>query len=272
MYLITSITIPLTDAIRYIPLYGKFVKELCTPSQGKKIRLSENISSILLNSLPEKQKDPGAPLIGCSIQRMGFNKVLLDTGASVNIFPTLLYDKLNLIGLEPIKLELQLADGSIHAPYGRLDDVIVVVGNLAFPVDFIVTDVKIIGELCNAPIILGRPFLATTRAIADFDKGRIELRMGNSKLEIPIPNLKQILEYIYEDVDQIDQLMDNEIEYDQLIAEVLSIEVEEASNDDTLSIEGSPYEVDLKPLLESLKYIFLEKGKSKPIIISSVLT
>ena len=49
----TSITIPLTDAIRHIPLYGKFVKELCT-SRGKKIRLSENISSILLNSLPEK--------------------------------------------------------------------------------------------------------------------------------------------------------------------------------------------------------------------------
>ena len=35
----TSITIPLTDAIRHIPLYGKFVKELCTPSRGKKIRL-----------------------------------------------------------------------------------------------------------------------------------------------------------------------------------------------------------------------------------------
>ena len=211
----TSITIPLTDAIRYIPLYGKFVKELCTPSRGKKNRLSENISSILLNSLPEKQKDPGAPLIGCSIQKMEFNRVLLDTGASVNILPKLLYDKLNLIGLEPIKLELQLADGSIRAPYGRLDDVIVVVGSLAFPVDFIVTDVKIIGELCNAPIILGRPFLATARAIAEFDKGRIELRMGNSKLEIPIPNLKRIPDYIYEDVDQIDQLMDNEIEYDQ---------------------------------------------------------
>ena len=113
------------------------------PFERKKIRLSENISSILLNSLPEKQKDPGAPLIGCSIQKMEFNRVLLDTGASVNILPKLLYDKLNLIGLEPIKLELQLADGSIRAPYGRLDDVIVVVGSLAFPVDFIVTDVKI---------------------------------------------------------------------------------------------------------------------------------
>ena len=64
-----------------------------------------------------------------------------------------------------------------------------VVGNLAFPVPQL-TNVKIIGELCNAPIILGRPFLATARTIADFDKGRIVLRMGNSKLEIPIPNLK----------------------------------------------------------------------------------
>ena len=232
----TSITIPLTDAIRYIPLYRKFLKELSTPSREKKIRLSENISSILLNSLPEKQRDPGAPLIRCFIQEMEFKKVLLDTGASVNILPKLLYDKLNLKGLEPIKLELQLADGSIRAPYGRLDDVIIVVGDLAFPVDFIVTDVKIIGELCNAPIILGRPFLATERAIADFDKGKIELRMGSSKLEIPIPNLKRIPEYIYDNANQVDQLMDNETEYDQLIAEVLAIDVEEECDDIVTSI------------------------------------
>ena len=266
----TSITIPLTNAIRYIPLYGKFIKELCTPSRGKK-RLSETISSILLNSSPEKQRVPGAPLIQCSIQKMEFNKLLLDTRASVNILPKLLYDKLNLNGLEPIKLELQLADGSIHAPYGRLDDVIVVIGDLEFIVDFIVTDVKIIGELCNAPIILGRPFLATSRGIADFDKGKIELRMGSSKLEIPIPNLKRIPQYIYEDASQIDQLMDNEIEYDQLIVEVLAIEVEEDYNDKTISIAKSPHEVDLKPLPESLKYVFLKEGKYKPIIISSLL-
>ena len=234
--------------------------------------MSENISSILLNSLPEKQRDPGAPLIGCSIQKMEFKKVLLDTRASVNILPNLLYDKLNLKGLEPIKIELQLADGSIRAPYGRLNDVIVVVGDLAFPVDFIMTDVKIIGELYNAPIILGRPFLATARAIADFDKGKIELRMGSSKLEIPIPNLKRIPEYIYEDANQIDQLMDNETKYDQLTAEVLAIEVEEECREKITSIAESPHEIDLKPLPESLKYVFLEEGKYKPIIISSLLT
>ena len=112
------------------------------------------------------------------------------------------------------------------------------------------TDVKIIGELCNAPIILGRPFLATARAIADFDKGKIELEMGSSKLEILIPNLKRIPEYIYEDANQIDQLMDNKTEYDQLIAEVLAIEVEEDCNDKIISIAKSSHEVDLKPLPE----------------------
>ena len=101
----TSITIPLTDAIRYIPLYGKFVKELCTPSrERRKIKLSENISSVILNSLPEKLQDPGAQVIECIIQNLKCKRVLLDTGASVNILPKLLYDKLNLVALEPIKL------------------------------------------------------------------------------------------------------------------------------------------------------------------------
>ena len=141
----TSITIPLTDANRYIPLYGNFVKELCTPSrERRKIKLYENISSIILNSLPEKLQDPGTPVIGCTIQNMEFKRVLLDTGASVNILPKLLYDKLSLVALEPIKLELQLVDGSVRAPYGRLEDGIVIVGDLAFPVNFIVTDVKVL--------------------------------------------------------------------------------------------------------------------------------
>ena len=66
--------------------------------------------------------------------------------------------------------------------------------------------------------------------------------------------------------------MDNETEYDQLIAEVLAIEVEEDCNDKTISIAKSSHEVDLKPLPESLKHVFLEEGKYKPIIISSLLT
>ena len=269
----TSITIPLTDAIRYIPLYGKFVKELCTPSrERRKIKLSKNISSIILNSLSEKLQDPGVPVIGRTIQNMEFKRVLLDIGASVNILPKLLYDKVSLVALEPIKLELQLADGSVRAPYGRLEDVIVIVGDLAFPVDFIVTDVKIIGALCNAPIILGRPFLATAREITNFDKGKIELRVGNDKLEIPIPNLRRIPEYIYEDANRIDQFLEEEIDYDELIEEVFAINDSEEVDLESLLIAKNSAELELKPLPEILKYIFLEEGNSKPIIISSLLS
>ena len=40
--------------------------------------------------------------------------------------------------------------------------------------------------------------------------------------------------------------MDNEIEYDRLIAEVLAIEAEEERDFKTLSVEKTPYELDLK--------------------------
>ena len=203
---------------------------------------------------------------------MEFNRVLLDTGASVNILPKLVFDRFKLGDLEPIKLELQLADGSIRAPYGKLEDEIVIVGNLAFPVDFIVTDVKIIGAICNAPIILGRLFHATARAIADFDKGRIELRMGHDKLEIPIPNLKRIPDYVCKDINGIDQLLESEREYNQLSYEVMSIELVETEIDlNSLLVAEKGEELELKPLPETLKYIFLDEGRSKPIIISSSL-
>ena len=125
---------------------------------------------------------------------------------------------------------------------------IVIVGNLAFPIDFIVTDVKIIGAICNAPIILGRPFLATARAIADFDKGRKELRMGHDKLEIPIPNLKRIPDYVCEDINGIDQLLESEREYDQLCSEVMSIELAKTEMDlNSLLVAEIGKELELKP-------------------------
>ena len=164
------------------------------------------------------------------------------------------------------------ADGSVRALYGRLEDIIVLVGDLAFPVDFIVTDVKVIGALCNALIILGRPFLATSRAITDFDKGKIELRVGNDKLEIPIPNLKRIPEYTYEDANRMDQFLEEEVDYDELIEEVFAINDSEEVDLETLLIVENSAELELKPLRETLKYIFLEEGNSKPIIISSLLS
>ena len=54
-----TITIPLIDAIKYIPYYAKFLKGICTPHRNpKRIQLSEIVSSMMMNSLPIKKRDP----------------------------------------------------------------------------------------------------------------------------------------------------------------------------------------------------------------------
>ena len=73
------------------------------------------MSSILLNEIPQKKKDLGAPLITCDIGGMKFSRSLLDSGASVNLLPKALYDKFKFGELEPIFLELQLAEGQLNS-------------------------------------------------------------------------------------------------------------------------------------------------------------
>ena len=63
-----TMTIPLVDAIQHIPSYAKFLKGLCTPTRkSKRIHMSETISSIILSTLPRKQRDSGALMISCEI-------------------------------------------------------------------------------------------------------------------------------------------------------------------------------------------------------------
>ena len=63
-----TITIPLIDVIKHIPSYVKFLKGICTPHRNPiRIQLSETVNSIMMNALPIKKRDPGAPMIGASI-------------------------------------------------------------------------------------------------------------------------------------------------------------------------------------------------------------
>ena len=133
--------------------------------------MSETISSIMLSTLPHKQHDPGTPMISCEIGGMTFTQSLLDTGASVNILPKGVYDICPLGEFQPLFIELSLVDGSVRRPHGIVEVVIVKVENCYFPVDFIMVDMKSTKDFTDAPIILGRPFLATAKAITDWCKG-----------------------------------------------------------------------------------------------------
>ncbi|MCH86621.1 hypothetical protein A2U01_0007480 [Trifolium medium] len=80
--------------------------------------------------------------------------------------------------LESYEKEIVLVDQSVLRLSGVMKDVLVKVKNLLFPVDFIIVDIE---EDADIPIILGRPFLATSRAVIDMEKEVLKLRMGNEE-------------------------------------------------------------------------------------------
>ena len=91
----------------------------------------------------------------------------------MNILLKGVYEICPLGELQPLFIELSLADGSVRRPHGVVEDVIVKVKNCYFPVDFIIVGMKSMKDLTDSPIILGRPFLATAKAITDWGKGKL---------------------------------------------------------------------------------------------------
>jgi hypothetical protein len=92
--------------------------------------------------------------------------------------PRKIYDMLGLPPLENCYLDVPLADVDKKKPLGRINDVLIMVNNNLFLVDFLVLDIE-----CNAscPIILGRPFLRTVGAIIDMKEGTIRYQFPLKK-------------------------------------------------------------------------------------------
>src|SRR5436190_16752577 len=124
-----QINIPFLDAIKQIPSYAKFLKDLVTAKRRrnvpKKALLTEQVSSIILNQYPVKYKDPGSPTISCRIGDHLIDKALLDLGASVNILQYSVYLQMGLGDLKPTKMRIQLADRSVIISRGIIEDVMV---------------------------------------------------------------------------------------------------------------------------------------------------
>ncbi|KAH9724739.1 hypothetical protein KPL70_007603 [Citrus sinensis] len=212
-----SVNIPLLDAIKQVPSYAKFLKDLCTKKRNmhvqKKAFLTENVSSILQHKIPLKCKDPGSPTISCSIGNHTIENALLDLGASVNLLPYSVFVKLGLGELHPTSLVLQLADRSPKIPPGIVEDVLIQVDKFYFPVDFIVIDTQPIQDSRKQiPIILGRPFLATADAHIQCRTGNMQLSFGNMTMELNIFNIAKQPHNADDgivDVDLIETIVDN---------------------------------------------------------------
>ena len=139
-----KVNIPLLDAIKQIPSYAKFLKDLCTVKRKlnihKKEFFTEQVSAIIQNNRPPKFKDLGCHTISCVIGNSKIEKALLDLGASVNLLPYLAYKQLGLGELKPTSIILQLVNRFVIVPKGVVEDVLVQVENFYFPFDFIILD------------------------------------------------------------------------------------------------------------------------------------
>ena len=95
---------------------------------------------MLQSKIPQKMKDPRSFTITCSTGTKYSGKALCDLGASINLIPLSVFKQLGLGKCRPTTMNLQLADRSHAYPEWKIEDVLVKVEKIIFPVDFIVLD------------------------------------------------------------------------------------------------------------------------------------
>ncbi|GJY91329.1 reverse transcriptase domain-containing protein [Tanacetum coccineum] len=113
-------------------------------------------------------------LIPCALQELNRTSALADSGASINLLPHSIYKKLELEALTPTRMTLELAN-----PMGIAEDVVVRVDGFTFLADFVVVNFE---PDPRVPIILGRPFLRTAKALIDLYEEKLTLRVGKDEL------------------------------------------------------------------------------------------
>ena len=188
-----EINIPFAEVINQMPIYVKFLKKILNKKRKLAeegiLNLTATCSAVIQQKFLAKMKDPGSFTIPCSIGKYEFKKALCDSGASINLMPLSVVQRLSLGELTSTAITLQMVDRSMEQPEGILEDVLIKVGKFIFPVDFVIMKME---EDTRVPLLLGRPFFATGAALIDVQKGELTLRVGNETMHF---NINRSLEY-----------------------------------------------------------------------------
>nr|GFA71496.1 reverse transcriptase domain-containing protein [Tanacetum cinerariifolium] len=153
-----SFQISFTDALILMPKFASTLKALI----GNKEKLSE-------------------------MARTSMNEHYL--GASINLMPFSVWEAHSLSELTLTCMTLELADRLVFKPIGITKDVSFKVGVFHFLADFVFVDFE---PDPRVPLILGRCFLKTGRALIDVHKGELTLRIRNEAITY---NLDQTVRY-----------------------------------------------------------------------------
>ena len=111
LYIFKShINIPFADALEQMSNYVKFMKDIMSKKQRledyEMMKLIEKCSAILMKKLPQKLKDPESFTIPCISGNFPFENALCDIGASINLMPLAIFQKLGLREVKPTTITL----------------------------------------------------------------------------------------------------------------------------------------------------------------------
>ncbi|GJR53819.1 DNA-directed DNA polymerase, partial [Tanacetum coccineum] len=263
------INMPFIEALAQMPKYAKFLKGLLKNKakleEACTITMNERCSAVLLNKLPSKEKDPGSFTIPCDISQLYINNALADLGASNSLMPYTMYEKLGLGEPKATRMSLELTDRSIQYPREIIENVLIKVDKFVLLIDFVILDML---KDLRVPIILGRPFLATARAMIDVCNKKITLRVGDDEVIFDVD--QSIKRPPTEDdecyrVDDLDDMINAE-------ETTKPVEVEREHLYSASANEIDEKKPELKDLPHHLENAYLHGDKSFPIIISSELS
>ncbi|GKC12911.1 reverse transcriptase domain-containing protein [Tanacetum coccineum] len=157
---------------------------------------------------------------------------LADLGASINLMPLSIWKKLSLPELTPTRMILELADRSTTSPSGIAEDVFVKVGKFHFPADFVVVDYVVDPRV---PLILGRPFLRTARALIDVYGEELTLRVDDEAITFKVG---QTLRYSYNNAKSVNQIDVIDVSCEEYAQEVLDFSDSSKSGNLTPSLDS----------------------------------
>nr|XP_016499264.1 PREDICTED: uncharacterized protein LOC107817885 [Nicotiana tabacum] len=177
-----TINAPFVEALEKMPGYAKFMKDMVTKKKNvnfETIKVTHQCSVIISQIGVKKMENPGAFTIPCAIGLTSFAKSLCDLGARINLMPYTIFKKLGLGDPMPTSMKLLMAD----------------------------LDVEI-------PIILGRPLLATGRAICDVEVGELKFRLNDEEVVFHIQkSMKHPHDYgVISVIDVVDEVVDEDMQ------------------------------------------------------------
>ncbi|GJV28350.1 reverse transcriptase domain-containing protein [Tanacetum coccineum] len=202
---------------KFAPMFRKLLNDKDKMIELTKTPVNENCSAVILKKFPEKLGDPGRFLIPCDFPEMNECLALADLGASINLMPLSIWKELSLPALTKTRMILELADRTISTPTGIAEDVFVKVGTFFFPANFVVVDYVADPRV---PLILGRPFLRTARALIDVHGEQMTLRHDDQSVTFKVGDTKTFSYNIIESVNRVDVI---DIACEEYVQEVLEI-------------------------------------------------